>query len=83
MGIGTLIETSVMRVIVIVILVIIGIALGPTLSSALADINATSMASVYLGDIILTLKDFIMFFYYLSLVLGAMAGVWGLVKFND
>lgn len=82
-SIGSLIETTVMRVIVVVILVTIGIALGPTLAAAVADVNATSMAAVFLGDIVVTLADFIMFFYYLALILGAMGGVWAAVKFAD
>jgi len=82
-SLGSLIENTVMRVIVVVILVVIGIALGPILADAIADVNATSMAAVFLGDIIVTLADFIMFFYYLALVIGAMGGVWAAVKFNN
>ena len=75
-----MIENTVMRVIIVVIVITIGVALGPTLSTAVADINSTSMAAVFLGDIVVTLADFIMFFYYLSLILGGMGAIWKIFK---
>ena len=35
-----------------VVLLLVGVALGPTVLSAAADINTTSMADVVMGDVI-------------------------------
>lgn len=69
-----------MLIITAVIFILVGIALGPTVTSAIADINATSMADVFLGDVIVVLAQFVGFFYYLGIVLGGMALVWAATK---
>lgn len=81
--IGGLVNRTVMSVIAAVVFILVGIALGPTVLEAVADINATSMADVFLGDVIVTLAGFIGFFYYLGVVLGGMALIWRATKTND
>jgi len=75
-SIGNMVNNTVVGIITAVIFILVGIALGPTLTAAVADINATSMADVFLGDVVVTLAQFIGFFYYLGVVLGGMAMVW-------
>ena len=65
-----------MGVISAVIFILVGVALGPTVTTAIADINATSMAGVVMGDVIVTLAGFVGFFYYLGIVLGGLAMIW-------
>lgn len=79
-NIGPMVNRTVMGVITAVIFILVGIALGPTVTDAIADINATSMADVFMGDVIVTLADFLPFFYYLGIVLGGLALVWYSVK---
>ena len=62
-SIGSSVNRTVMGVITAVIFILVGVALGPTVTAAAADINATSMADVFMGDVIVTLADFIGFFY--------------------
>lgn len=79
-SIGRLVNTTVMGIITAVIFVLVGVALGPTVIAAVADINATSMADVALGDVIVLLADYLPAFYYLGIVLGGMAIVWGATR---
>ena len=79
-SIGTQVNRTVMCVIGAVIFILVGIALGPTVTTAVADINATSMADVVMGDVIVTLAGFIGFFYYLGIVLGGLAMIWATTK---
>lgn len=81
-GIGTQVNRTVMGVISAVIFILVGVALGPTVTTAVADINATSMADVVMGDVIVTLAGFIGFFYYLGIVLGGLAMIWATTKYN-
>lgn len=71
-----MVNRTVMGVITAVIFILVGIALGPTVVDAITDINATSMADVFMGDVIVTLSDFLPFFYYLGIVLGGLALIW-------
>lgn len=80
MNLGNMVNKTVVGVITAVIFIVIGIALGPEVTSAAADINATSMADVFLGDVIVTLAQFIGFFYYLGIVVGGMALIWVATK---
>jgi len=82
-NIGGMVNKTVMGVITAVIFILVGIALGPTVTDAITDINATSMADVFMGDVIVTLADFLPFFYYLGIVLGGLALVWYAVKTTD
>jgi len=79
-SIGSLVNRTVMGVIGAVIFILVGVALGPTVTTAIADINATSMAGVVMGDVIVTLAGFVGFFYYLGIVLGGLAMIWASTK---
>ena len=79
-SIGTQVNRTVMGVIGAVIFILVGVALGPTVVTAVADINTTSMADVVMGDVIVTLAGFIGFFYYLGIVLGGLAMIWATTK---
>jgi len=79
-NIGSQVNTTVVGVISAVIFILVGVALGPTVTTAIADINATSMAGVVMGDVIVTLAGFIGFFYYLGIVLGGLAMIWATTK---
>ena len=82
-SIGSAVNRTVMGVITAVIFILVGVALGPTVLAAAADINATSMADVFMGDVIVTLADFIGFFYYLGIVLGGIALIWASVRYGQ
>jgi len=79
-----MVNKTVMGVITAVIFILVGIALGPTVTDAVASINSTSLmidyptdnTSIFMADVILTLKDFLPFFYYLGIVLGGLALIW-------
>ena len=79
-NIGGMVNKTVMGVITAVIFILVGIALGPTVTDAIADINVTTMADVFMGDVIVTLADFLPFFYYLGIVLGGLGLIWYAVK---
>jgi len=89
--ISSMISDTVMGVLSVVIFVLIGVALGPTVILAAANINATSVMVNYptdnttipLGAIIVLLATYLPSFYYLALVLGGMIGIWAAVKFTD
>lgn len=80
--IGNKVQNVVVGVITAVILIVVGVALGPEVTSAMADINATSMSGVFLGDVIVLLGDFVPFFYYLAVVIGAMVAVWAAIRYG-
>ena len=82
-NIGSQVNKTVTGIIAAVVFILVGIALGPTVTSAVADINATSMASVVMGDVIVTLAGFIGFFYYLGIVLGGLAMIWAVVNYGN
>lgn len=79
-SIGTQVNKTIMGIIGAVIFILVGVALGPTVTTAVADINATSMANVTMGNVIVTLAGFIGFFYYLGIVLGGLAMIWATTK---
>lgn len=79
-NIGNQVNNTVMGVIAAVIFILVGVALGPTVTAAIADINSTSMAGVVMGDVIVTLAGFVGFFYYLGIVLGGLAMIWATTK---
>jgi len=90
-NIGNQVNKTVMGVISAVIFILVGIALGPTVTDAVASINSTSLmidyptdnTSIFMADVILTLKDFLPFFYYLGIVLGGLALIWAATKRYD
>ena len=75
-SIGSMVNHTVMGVITAVIFVLIGVALGPTVISAVADINATTLANVPLSSVIILLGTYLPAFYYLAIVLGGISMVW-------
>ena len=79
--IGNNVSNLVMGVIGAVILLLVGIALGPTVIAAITDINATALATVPMGSVIVLMAGYIPFFYYLGITLGAMVTFWGVVKY--
>ena len=81
--IANMINRTVMGVLAVVIFILIGVALGPTVISAVADINATTLSGVPLASVIVLLGEYLPAFYYLALVLGGMVGIWAAVKFTD
>jgi len=80
--ISSMITDTVMGVLSVVIFVLIGVALGPTVISSVADINATALSGVPLAGVIVLLATYMPAFYYLALVLGGMIGIWAAVKFT-
>jgi len=78
-----MINRTVMGVLTVVIFLLIGVALGPTVISAVADINATTLSGVPLASVIVLLGEYLPAFYYLALVLGGMIGIWAAVKFGN
>ena len=79
-AIGNMVNKTVMGVITAVIFVLIGVALGPTVISAVADINATTLANVPLSSVIILLGTYLPAFYYLAIVLGGIAMVWAATR---
>lgn len=78
--IGSMVNRVVMGVIAAVIFVLIGVALGPTVISSVAEINATTLSGVPLAEVIILLGTYLPAFYYLALVLGGIAMVWAATR---
>ena len=86
-AIGNMVNKTVMGVISAVIFILIGVALGPTVISAVADINVTTLvqgdnSTVPLAGVIILLATYIPAFYYLAVVLGGMVGIWAAVRYG-
>jgi len=79
-SIGSMVDRTVMGVIGAVIFILIGVALGPTVISSVADINATTLADVPLSGVIILLAGYLPAFYYLAIVLGGIAMVWAATR---
>jgi uncharacterized protein YacL len=82
-AIGSMVNKTVMGVIGAVIFVLIGVALGPTVIAAVADINAENLTNVPLSEVIVLLGTYVPAFYYLAIVLGGIAMIWGSVKYGN
>ena len=82
-SIGGMVNKTIMGVIGAVIFVLIGVALGPTVISSVADINATTLADVPLNTVIVLLATYLPAFYYLAIVLGGITMVWAATKLGD
>jgi len=72
-----------MGIIAAVIFILVGVALGPTILTSTADINATTLSGVSLADVIVLLGTYVGAFYYLGVVLGGIAMVWATVNRNS
>ena len=87
-ALGNMVNKTVMGVISAVIFILIGVALGPTVISAVADINMTTLTSngtadaVPLASVIILLATYVPAFYYLAVVLGGMVGIWAAVRYG-
>jgi len=79
---GNMVERIVIGIVAAVVFVLLGVALGPTLLTATANINATLLTDVPMGSVIVLLATYVGFFYYLGIVLGAIAMVWAIVNRN-
>lgn len=75
-AISSMINKTIMGIIIGVIFIAVGVALGPTVVAAAADINATALAGVELSGVIVFLATLIPAFYYLGIVLGGLAMIW-------
>lgn len=82
-SIGKMVDKTVMGVIAAVIFVLIGVALGPTVVEAVADINATTLSGVPLASVIILLGEYVPAFYYLAIVLGGIVMVWAATQIKD
>ena len=80
--IGDMVNDTVMGVLAVVIFVAVGIALGPTIIAAMAQVNATTLSGVPLESVIILLAEYFPAFYYLALVIGALTAIWAIVKFK-
>ena len=65
-----------------VVLLLVGVALGPTVLAATADINATTLSAVPMGSVIVLLATYVGFFYYLGIILGAISMIWAIVNYS-
>lgn len=79
-NLGNRIQLMVVGIITAVIFILVGVSLGPTVISTAAKINATALTSVTLGSVLTTLSSYIAFFYYLAIVLGGIAMIWGVSR---
>lgn len=79
-AIGKMVNNTVMAVIAAVIFILIGVALGPTVIDSVSDINATTLAGVPLGSVIIILGEYVPAFYYLAIVLGGITMVWAATR---
>jgi len=78
--IGNSVQNIVIGIVASVVLLLVGVALGPTVMDATVGINETLLANVPMGSVIVLLASYIGFFYYLGIVLGAIAMIWATVQ---
>ena len=86
--IGNSVQNVVIGIVAAVVLLLVGVALGPTVLDAAAAINSTAVMVDYpanndtipMGSVIVMLATYIGFFYYLGIVLGAIAMIWAVVS---
>lgn len=80
--IGNMVNETVMGVLGIVIFVLVAIALGPTVITAMANVNATTLSGVPLADVIVLLATYFPAFYYLALTIGALGAIWAVLRYR-
>ena len=78
--IGNMVNKTVMGVVGAAVCILVGVALGPTISEAVAEINATTLSGVPLADVIVLLATYVPAFYYLAIVIGGIAMVWAATR---
>lgn len=81
-SIGNMVNTTIMGIMSAVIFMLVGVALGPTVISAVADINATTLSGMPLAGVVVLLAEYVPAFYYLAIVLGGLVAIWASVKFG-
>lgn len=74
--IGTMINNTVMGIVLGVVFITVGVALGPTVVTAAGNINATALAGVELAGVVVFIATLIPAFYYLGVVIGGIAMIW-------
>ncbi len=79
-SIGNMVNKTVMGVVSAAVFILVGVALGPTVISAVADINATTLSGVPLSSVIILLGTYVPAFYYLAIVIGGIAMVWAATR---
>ena len=79
-SVANMVNKTVMGVIAAVVFILIGVALGPTVIASVVSINATTLADVPLGTVIVLLATYVPAFYYLAIVLGAIAMIWAAAR---
>ena len=82
-SIGSMVNKTVMGVISAVIFILIGVALGPTVISSVAYINASTLSGVPLADVVVLLGTYVPAFYYLAIVLGGIAMIWAATRSSN
>ena len=80
--IGDKVQNVVIGIITAVILLLVGFALGPTVLDATTSLTAANLTDVPMGSVILLLADYVGFFYYLGIILGAMTMVWAVASYK-
>lgn len=71
-NIGSMISSTVMRIIIAVVFIGVGFALGPEVTTAIAGANFTGVA---MSSVLTTIVNYIDFIYYVGLVGSALAMV--------
>lgn len=79
-SIGNMVNKTVLGIIAAVVFVLVGIALGPEVVTAFADINTANMSGIFLGDVLVTIADIVPFIYYLGIVIGGMTMFWAATR---
>lgn len=78
--IGSTVQGVVIGVVTAVVFLLVGVALGPTVIDAVSSVNATLLSGVPMSSVIILLAQYLGFFYYLGIVLGAIAMIWAVVN---
>lgn len=79
-GLGSAIGGTVIGVLGLAITVIVALALGPTITDAVANVNLTGVG--VLTDVINLIFDYAPAMYYIAIGLGLLVGVWAVIKFK-
>ena len=77
---GAKVGDMILGIIGAVLLFAVGISMGETVSTYMGYINATSMANVSMGSILVLIAGYGTLFYYLGLVLGALLTFWAVTS---
>lgn len=78
--IGGAVQGVVIGIVAAVVFLLVGVALGPTVISSAAQVNATLLSGVPMSSVIVLLAEYIGFFYYIGIVLGVITMVWAVVN---